>query len=276
MNSAKRKKLSKKIDELIEALSQKKGVAVAFSGGADSSLVAMLAYKALGKKAAAITVNSPLLPSGDINVAKKTAKEIEIQHVVLELNELEIAGFDTNPPDRCYLCKRFRFTKLQEKANEMGLNVVADGTTYTDLNENRPGIRTATELGVYSPLMESKIAKADTRLMGNLLNLPYANKPANTCLATRIPYGESLEPSRLKRIDSAEVYIRALTGAKVLRVRDHGNLARIEVDRDEINPLLDTEVMSKISQQLKVLGYEFVSIDLEGYRSGCFDRKLRE
>ena len=275
MTGAQHKRLQKKIDELIDALRQKKSVAVALSGGVDSSLVAMLAYKALGEKASAITVNSPLLPSGDINVARKTAKEIGIEHIVLELNELDIAGFSTNPPDRCYLCKRFRFATLKKRANEMGFRVVADGTTYSDLSEYRPGIRILKELDVYSPLLQAKITKQQTRSIGDLLGLSTANKPANTCLATRIPYGEFLEPARLKRIDSAEVYVRNLTGVKTLRIRDHGNLARIEVGKNEIKQLLNSDVMGKISQQLRGLGYDFVTLDLEGYRPGIFDHRFQ-
>ncbi len=275
MTSARHKRLHQKIDELIDALRQKKSIAVALSGGVDSSLVAMLACRALGEKASAITINSPLLPSGDINIARKTAGEIGIEHVVLELNELDIPGFSNNPPDRCYLCKRFRFATLKKKANEMGLKVVADGTTYSDLSEYRPGIRTLKELDVYSPLLQAGITKQQTRSIGNLLGLTTASKPANTCLATRIPYGEFLEPARLKRIDSAEVYIRALTGVKTLRVRDHGNMARIEVGNDEIKRLLNSAVMGKISQQLRGLGYSFVTLDLEGYRPGIYDYRFQ-
>jgi len=265
-----------KIDDLVENLRRRHSVAVAFSGGVDSSLVAALAHRALGQKALAITIDSPLMPAGDLDDAKRTAKEIGIGHMILGLNELDIPGFSANPPDRCYLCKRFRFEKLKEKAIEIDFETVADGTNISDLGEYRPGLKAAKELGIYSPLLEAGLSKEDTRMMGDLLGLPTAAKPASPCLATRIPYGQPLELARLERIDRAEGHIRTLTGVKVLRVRDHGNLARIEIGQDEIDLLSDVEMLRQISQGLKRLGYEYVTLDLEGYRSGSFDQTFRD
>jgi len=260
-----------KIDRLVENLRGRHSVAVAFSGGVDSSLVAALAHRALGQKALAITIDSPLMPSGELDGARRTAKEIGIGHTTLGLNELDIPGFSANPPDRCYLCKRFRFEKLKQKAVEIDFETVADGTNISDLREYRPGLKAAEELGIYSPLLEARLSKEDTRLMGDVLGLPIAAKPASPCLATRIPYGQPLEPAKLQRIDRAEDYIRTLTGVKVLRVRDHGALARIEIGRDEIDLLSNVEMLRQVSQGLKELGYEYVTLDLEGYRSGSFD-----
>ena len=265
-----------KIDGLVENLRRRHSVAVAFSGGVDSSLVAALAHRALGQKALAITIDSPLMPSGDLDDAKRTAKEIGIGHMILELNELDIPGFSANPPDRCYLCKRFRFEKLKEKAIEIDFETVADGTNISDLREYRPGLKAAKELGIYSPLLEAGLSKEDTRMMGDLLGLPTAAKPASPCLATRIPYGQPLEPAKLQRIDRAEGHIRTLTGVKVLRVRDHGNLARIEIGRDEMDLLSNVEMLRQISQSLKGFGYEYVTLDLEGYRSGSFDQTFHD
>jgi len=233
-----------KIDALLENLRRRHSVAVAFSGGVDSSLVAALAHRALGQKALAITVDSPLMRA--------------------------------NPPDRCYLCKRFRFEKLKEKAIEIDFETVADGTNISDLREYRPGLKAAKELGIYSPLLEAGLSKEDTRMMSDLLGLPTAAKPASPCLATRVPYGQPLELARLERIDRAEGHIRTLTGVKVLRVRDHGNLARIEIGQDEMDLLSDVEMLRQISQSLKRLGYEYVTLDLEGYRSGSFDQTFHD
>ena len=265
-----------KIDDLVENLRRRHSVAVAFSGGVDSSLVAALAHRALGQKALAITIDSPLMPSGDLDDAKMTAKDIGIGHTILGLNELDVPGFGANPPDRCYLCKRFRFEKLKEKAIEIDFETVADGTNTSDLGEYRPGLKAAKELVIYSPLLEAGLSKEDTRIMGDLLGLPTAAKPASPCLATRVPYGQPLELAKLERIDRAEGNIRALTGVKVLRVRDHGNLARIEIGQDEIDLLSNVELLHQISQSLKRLGYEYVTLDLEGYRSGSFDQTFHD
>ena len=274
MKHANNKLCEGKIDDLMENLRRMHGVVVAFSGGIDSSLVTALAYKALGLKALAITIDSPLMPSGDLDDAKRTAREIGIEHMILGLNELDIPDFSTNPPNRCYLCKRFRFEKLKEKAIGKGFETVADGTNLSDLREYRPGLKAAKKLGIYSPLLEAGLSKEDTRMMGDLLGLPTAAKPASPCLATRIPYGHPLEQAKLERIDRAEGYIRILTGVKVLRVRDHGNLARIEVNQDENDLLLRAGVLRQISQNLMQLGYDFVTLDLEGYRTGSFDKKF--
>ncbi len=264
-----------KIDELVEGLRQKTSVIVAFSGGADSSLVAALAHRALGPKALAITIDSPLTPSGDLDSAKGTASQIGIEHVVLNLNELDIPGFTTNPPNRCYLCKRSRFEKLREDAIELGFETIADGTNLSDLSEYRPGLKAAQELGIYSPLLEAGLSKEETRMIGSLLRLSTAYRPASPCLATRIPYGHLLEPQKLRRIDRAERFIRDLTGLKLLRVRDHGDLARIEFSQDDKHLLSDPKVLSRIAEALKELGYAFVTLDIEEYRPGRFDDNLR-
>ena len=276
MNKTESKRWGKRIDSLVEALRHKGSIAVSFSGGADSSLLAMLAHRALGQKALAITIDSPLLTSVEIDDARKIANDIGIEFLTLELNELDIPGFRNNPPQRCYLCKSYRFEKLKDKASELGFITVADGTTFSDLDEYRPGLKAAKEMDIYSPLMDAGLSKEAIRVMGNLLGLRAASKPANSCLASRIPYGQPIEPAKLERIARAEGYIRTLTGVKVLRVRDHGDLARIECGQDEINLLLEEDVMHRISQKLKSLGYEFVTLDIEGYRSGGYDRKLQD
>ena len=275
MKTASDEFLNRKIAEVMEGLRGKGSVIVAFSGGIDSSVVAMLSHRALGHKSLAVTIDSPLLPSGELEAAKREARQIGVKHLVVRLNELEIPGFSNNPPDRCYLCKRFRFKKLKDLAVERDYTTIVDGTNLSDLGEYRPGLKAAKELGVYSPLLEAGLSKEDTCRVAQLLGLPTVSKPAGTCLATRIPYNRRLTATQLARIDQAESYIRSITGVKVLRVRTHGNLARIEVSAGEQNLFFAPKVLSRVAQRLKELEYKFVTLDLEGYRSGSFDRKLR-
>jgi len=275
MKAGKDEFLNAKIAEIMERLVREGSVIVAFSGGTDSSVVAELAHRALGHKALAVTVDSPLLPSGELEVAKRVAEQIGIKHLVIKLNELEIPGFSSNPPDRCYLCKKFRFEELRGLATENGFRTIVDGTNLSDLGEYRPGLKAAKELGVYSPLLEADLSKEDVRRLAQLLGFTTARKPAATCLATRIPYNNRLTTEQLARIDRAESYIRSITGVKILRVRAHDNLVRIEVGTGEQSLFYDTEISSRVAQRLKELGYEFVTLDLEGYKSGSFDHRLQ-
>ncbi|MCS7139381.1 MAG: ATP-dependent sacrificial sulfur transferase LarE [Candidatus Nezhaarchaeota archaeon] len=259
------------IYELIVRLQEKGSVLVALSGGVDSSVVAFLANQALGVKALAVTIDSPLMPPGELEDAINIAKFIGIRHRVIELNELEVPGLSNNPRDRCYLCKKFRFRKLKELALEEGISVVADGTNRSDSFEYRPGLKAAIEEGVYSPLLEAGLTKNDVREIAKYLNLPFHDKPPNACLATRVPYGEKLTIERLKRIGLAEKIVKDHLGVKLVRVRDHGDLARIEVDLDYLRLFPSNELLKSITAKLKMLGFRFVTLDLEGYKSGCFD-----
>jgi len=265
-----RKRLKLKMSEIVKKLRKKKSVIVAFSGGVDSSVVAALAHKALGEKALAVTVDSPLLPPNELKEAEKTARQVGIRHRVIKMNELTIPGFAVNPNNRCYLCKKYRLNAIKKLAEKNKFKVIVDGATLSDLSEYRPGLKASREMGVYSPLLEAGLMKRDVRIIAGFLGLPTANKPSSPCLASRVPYGERLTLERLSRIAAAESYIKKLTGVKSLRVRDHNGLARIEVGRSE-RRLFDENSMDKIAEKLKKLGYRFVALDLEGYRPGSFD-----
>lgn len=274
MSKLKQNFLEIQMREIINKLKEKNGVLVAFSGGVDSSVVTALAHKALGDKALAVTVDSPLLPPGELEDAKKTAQQIGINHVIVKLNELRIPGFTRNPRNRCYLCKKFRIETLKKVAEKRGLQTIVDGTSLSDLDEYRPGLKAVKEEGGYSPLLEAGLRKEDVQLIARGLKLPTADKPPSACLASRIPYGQKLTLKRLRRIAAAEKYIKELVGVKILRVRDHGELARIEVSPDE-RKSFNNNSMDKIAQRLVELGYKFVTLDLQGYRPGRFDETRR-
>ena len=266
-------KLAEKIEKIVDRLSHKESLVVALSGGSDSSVVAALAHRVLGEKTLAVTVNSPLTISEDLQDAARVAGYIGIDHLILDLNELELPGFQTNPPERCYLCKKYRFAKLEELAHERGYDEVADGTISDDLKEHRPGLKAAREFGVYSPLVDGGMTRKDVLAAAELLGLPVAGKSHNSCLATRFPYGEELTPNRLKRIDEAERYLRGVLQAKNLRLRDHGCLARLELNRAAMSRLFDKNISQQMVRKLKELGYRYVTVDIEPYRSGSFDEQ---
>ncbi len=265
-------KLDKKVKEVVKKLKKFKGVVVAFSGGVDSSVVLALAKKALGDNVLAVTVDSPVTPPWELKEAVKIANLLGVKHLVVRVNELEeVPGFAGNPRDRCYLCKKFRFSLLKRLAAEKGFNAVLDGTNLSDLGEYRPGLRALKELGVISPLLEARLGKSESREVARFLGLPNYDKASNACLATRFPYGCKLTVEKLRRVAEAERFLREELGVKVVRVRDHGDLARIEVGREERKVFFNEDVMDLVARKLKDLGYRFVTLDLEGYRFGSFD-----
>ncbi len=270
--------MGEKAAEAKRILRELGSVLIALSGGVDSSVLTALAKEALGPSSVLLaTVDSPLTPRRDLEDAAAVASQLGLKHVVLRLNELEaIPGFKENPPERCYLCKRFRLEKLLALAREKGLAAVVDGTNADDLGASRPGLRASRELGIRSPLAEAGLTKAEIRTLARWLGLPTADKPPSACLATRIPFGEELSPERLKRVEEAEEVIRALLPElSMLRVRDHGKLARIEVQRDELGLFLAPDVREEVVKALRALGYEYVCLDLAGYRPHESRRALK-
>ena len=264
-------KLRKKRDAVLQRLQKLGSVLVALSGGVDSAVVAALAFEALGDKAIAATFDSPLTPPGEVEDAVACVRVIGIRHRIETSDEVAVASIADNPRDRCYYCKQYRFQLALSLAKELGIAAVVDGTTLSDMGEHRPGLRALETLGVISPLLEAGITKQEARQLARLLGLPVADKPSNSCLATRIPYGEPLTHERLQRIAAAEQVVRQIVGVDALRVRDHGELARIEVTPADLSRLVDSKVATRLVKKLQALGFKHVTLDLKGYRFGSFD-----
>ena len=263
-----------KMERVRRALARTGGLLVAFSGGVDSAVLAKLASEALGNRAVAVTVSSQTFTAVELREARRLARLIGIRHIVVEHDELADEAFCQNPPDRCYLCRRGLAGKLKELAGRLGIGAIADGANFSDISEHRPGIRAATEAGVLHPLLENGVTKAEVRRMARALGLPVANRPSSACLSSRIPYGERITEEKLERIERAEAYLRSL-GFGQARVRHHGNIARIEVERSAVPRLARKGVMEKVARKLRKLGFTYVTADLEGYRSGSLDEALK-
>jgi uncharacterized protein len=262
-------------EAVVEALKRRGSILVALSGGVDSSVVAALAFKALKDRAAAVTISSPLHPPWEVEEARRVAERIGLRHAVLRLNELEDPSVAGNRPDRCYHCKRLRFTAALKLAEELELSCVADGTNADDLSDRRPGLKALRELNVFSPLAEAGLGKREVRGLAARLGLPSTHRPSSACLATRFPYGRPLTLEALRRVAEGERVVAETLGAwGCVRVRDHGDLARIEVERGLVEALVKPEVALKVASRLKGLGYRFVAVDLEGYRRGSWDLEL--
>ncbi|UTF54937.1 ATP-dependent sacrificial sulfur transferase LarE [Natronosalvus rutilus] len=244
------------------------GVLVAFSGGVDSSTVAALAHEALGEDAVACTAKSETLPESELEDAKRVAREIGIRHEVVEFSELDSDAFVANDEERCYHCRTMRLGKMLEKARELGIETVCDGTNADDPGAgHRPGLRAVEELEVHSPLLAHDLSKSAVRELADDYGLSVADKPSMACLSSRIPTGLSVTEDRLSRIERAEALVRQW-GFEGFRVRDHDGLARIEIDPDELEDALDSAFVEAIRDPLLELGFDHVTLDLHGYRTG--------
>jgi len=246
---------------------------VAFSGGADSTLVAWAAHEALGCDALAVTARSESLPPADADAARALAARLGVRHEEIVYSELAIPGYADNPPERCYLCKGELFTRLGRLAADRGLAAVLDGTNADDLGDYRPGRRAAAEAGVRSPLVELGWSKDEIRSALRRLELPVWDKPSSPCLSSRVPYGEEITAEKLDQIGRAEAALRAL-GFRDLRVRHHGAVARIELPAGDLPRVLSDGLAAKIVEEVKAAGFAFVALDLEGLRSGSLNRLL--
>jgi len=258
-------KLIWKIDQAIDLIHNLRGAVVALSAGVDSSLVALLAHRALGQSTVAVTGQSESLPPEELEIAEETAKTIGIRHIVVRTRELQNPNYYQNPENRCYFCKETLYYELRSLANDLGFEAILDGTQLDDLGDYRPGLKAAKEAGVISPLLNASFSKADVREAARHLGLLVWDKPAMPCLSSRIMHGEEITPDKLSMIGQAELYIKQLTGVRNLRVRFNNSLARIEVSPDERRRFFDEEVMDQVDQQLRRMGFAGASLDMRGY-----------
>jgi pyridinium-3,5-biscarboxylic acid mononucleotide sulfurtransferase len=254
-------------DKLVAWFKSGKAV-VALSGGVDSAVVALAAKKALGDGAIAITADYKTLSDEELATAKKVAQEIGIAHRVIEYSELDNAEFVKNDSMRCYHCRTELGQHLAEEAGKLGITLIVDGTNVDDLSDYRPGIRALRENGVKSPMVELGITKPEIRRIAEQFKLSIYDKPSNACLASRIPTGTEVTYEKLRRIESAEIAVKSIFGVRQVRVRDHGEVARVEVGKDELSRLFDVDKLALLDGKLKELGFRFVSIDAAGYKAG--------
>lgn len=260
---------------LIEILRRYESVAVAFSAGVDSTVVAKAAQLALGDAAVAVTANSPSLAAGELDEARNLAALIGIRHEVLQTEEFQNADYLSNPSNRCYFCKTELYSQLERWLPRFDVQIIANGANLDDRGDHRPGMQAAQEHRVRSPLIEAGLSKADVRDLAKAWGLPVWDKPAMPCLSSRIAYGVSVTPERVRRIDAAEGFLRELLGVRELRVRLEANdLARIEVPLECLPQLAAADRRDAIVAQFRQLGFSFVTLDLEGFRSGSLNRIL--
>jgi uncharacterized protein len=263
-----------KYRRLLDVIASQGSAAVAFSGGVDSSFLCYAARAALGAKAIAVTIISPMLPKSELECAADIAKRVGIEHILVEEEEIdeEVAA---NPKERCYFCKKIEFGNILKVAKARGINAVLDGSNMDDLGDYRPGLKALEELKIVSPLREADFHKAEVRELSRRFNLPTWDKPAFACLASRIPYGERIDREKLFRIEKAENTLRSI-GFRQFRVRSHENIARIEVAPDERKRFFDEKILDDISRNLKSYGFLYVAFELEGYVMGNMNRAITQ
>jgi pyridinium-3,5-biscarboxylic acid mononucleotide sulfurtransferase len=266
--------LKRKEADLEAALRRSGGLLVAFSGGVDSSYLALAAHRALGDRALAVTALSPSYPASHRAAAEEVVARFGMAHRFVDTHEMESADYRANGPDRCYHCKTELFAVLGRVRDELGFAAVAYGINTDDRGDFRPGHRAAEERAVLSPFLDVGLGKAEIRALSRAHGLPTADLPASACLASRLPYGTQVTAERLAQVDEGEERLRAL-GFRQLRVRHHGTLARVEIDPAELPRALEPEMAKRIVAALKPLGFQFVSLDLEGYRTGALNEVLR-
>ena len=266
-----------KYDILKRTLTSYQSVAVAFSGGVDSTFLLYTAVKTLGaNKTLAVTAKSQVIPNEEMAETTAFCKKNGIRQMIIEPNVLQIPGFTENPPERCYLCKKSLFAQMKDIALDTGMRVLVDGSNADDNGDFRPGMRALEELGIHSPMAELGFTKKEIRALSRALDLPTWDKPSYACLATRIPYGETIDATKLALIEKAEKYLHGL-GFQEVRVRVHGTVcARIEMNPNDFSRFMRGDVRLEVNTVLKQMGFAYVSLDLQGYRTGSLNEVLPE
>lgn len=265
--------LQQKLDRLRAIFVPMPSVMVAFSGGVDSTFVLKVAHDTIGERVTALTTTSPTMPDEDRDTAIKMAAEIGARHLVIDSNELEIPGYAANPITRCYLCKTNLFEICEARATALGIGEIVDGLNLDDLHDYRPGMKAAAERRVRHPLVEAELSKAEIRELSRSLDLRTWDRPASPCLSSRFPYGTEITPEGLRKVAEGEKLLHAL-GFRVARVRYHGEVARIELERDQIARVFEPEIRDTVERELKRIGFRFVTIDLKGFRSGSLNEGI--
>lgn len=264
MKNKKLSGLKEKRERLVSIINGFDSLIVAFSGGVDSAFLLAIAHKLLEKNVVAISATSPIHPSWEIEYSKKFADNLGIKHILLKSREINHSGFMANKKDRCYICKKLLFEDILKIASDMGIKYIAHGANVDDLDDFRPGLSAAKEMGVVAPLIDAGLSKDNIRLLSKDMNLSTWDKPAMACFATRIPYETPLTQKALSMIEQAENTIIDL-GFKTCRVRSHGKVARIEIDPVDFKKILNEKIRLVINNKLKALGFSYVALDMEGY-----------
>ncbi len=267
--------IKKKFSKLLTELRKTEEAVLAFSGGVDSSFL-LKAMKVAGLRILAVTAASETMPKKDLLGSISFTKELGVEHLIIKTEELHNEAFVSNPPERCFICKDELFKRIKAIAKENKYRFIFDGSNSDDLNDYRPGRKAATLYGVRSPLAECGFTKDEIRSMSKELGLNIWNKPSSPCLSSRFPYGQRITSQALERVEKAEEFLRTLGIGDDVRVRNHGDTARIEVSEKEMHMLLSPAKRQLITKKLKSLGYKFVSLDLDGYKSGSMNRVLEK
>jgi len=261
------------LEQLKKTLRDMGTVLIAYSGGVDSSFLAVTAHEVLGQNSLAVFASSPVAPPMEKEAAESLAHQFGLRFRIIESNEMANPDFVANPPERCYYCKRELFSELKPIALAEGLKWVADGTNADDLSDYRPGRKASAEAGIRSPLLEVGLTKAEIRQLSRTQGLPTWDRPASPCLASRIPYGIPVTAETLNKIAQGEKYLHRL-GFRQVRLRHHGDIARIELDQPDMAIIIKTDIRQGIIEHFKVLGYKYVTLDLTGYRTGSLNEVL--
>ncbi|SHO44645.1 ATP-dependent sacrificial sulfur transferase LarE [Anaerocolumna xylanovorans] len=265
--------LHEKFELLKKNLSALDSLCIAFSGGVDSTFLLKAAHDVLGDKVLAVTARSFSYPEREFKEAVEFTKKHGILHEVILSEELDVEGFSDNPANRCYLCKNELFEKIDKIAKEKGIAYIAEGSNIDDLGDYRPGLTAVSEHKVLSPLREAQLTKEEIRSLSKELDLPTWNKPAFACLSSRFPYGQKITKEKLEMVDKAEQFLLD-HGFRQVRVRHHGDIARIEISQAEMEKFLNLELMKEVGGYFKTLGFPYTALDLKGYRTGSMNETL--
>lgn len=266
--------LQTKYDKLIGIIRELESVIVAFSGGADSTFLARAAKDAVGEHALLVTADSETYPEAELAEAKRLAELLGMRHIVVQTRELDNPEYAKNPPNRCFFCKEELFTRLKPVAEAERVGHLIYGANMDDLGDHRPGMQAARQMGVKAPLIDAGLTKGEIRELSRALGLPTWDKPSFACLSSRFPYGDPITAEKLRQVDAAEAFLRSL-GFRQFRVRHHDTLARLEIPLEEIPRLWEDGRYEKIAARLRELGYLYVAVDLQGFRSGSMNEMLK-